>query len=79
MSATSPSAATNRLSVWAFGVGIASIFLFWLFVVPVAAAVLGVLGMKQSRKRGERGYWMAVTGLVLGVLYTIVGIWQWTR
>jgi hypothetical protein len=61
------------------GMSIAAIVLGLLPCVPLLGAIFGFIGLSQTRKRGERGKGMAVTGIVgsfvwiaiLAVLITI--------
>jgi len=44
----------------------------------VAAIILGIIALRQISKEPElRGRWLAVTGIILGVLYLslLVGFW----
>ncbi len=61
----------NRLAIAAFACGIAqfSYVLYKdLFVIFLAAIVLGHIALRQIRRTGERGRGLAVTGLILGYI-----------
>lgn len=40
------------------------------FVVPIAAIVLGHMGMVQIRQTGEAGYGLAKAGMIIGYVFT---------
>jgi peptidyl-prolyl cis-trans isomerase B (cyclophilin B) len=44
------------------------------FVVPPAAIALGVIARRQIRRTGESGYGLATAGVVLGSVFTVVGM-----
>lgn len=62
----------SSTSSWAFGLGIAGVFLADLLLPQVAAITLGIIALTQHSQRKMRGKWMAITGLVLGILYVLV-------
>src|SRR5258708_5896425 len=67
-----PGSRTNALAIAALVCGIGQ-FLLGLLVVAnillaVPALVLGVVGLRQTTTRGERGRGMAIAGIVLGAL-----------
>jgi uncharacterized membrane protein len=64
---------TNGLAATSFGLGIASVFLFQLIVLPIAALVTGILGLSKFDEATQTGRWMAITGIVLGGLYGLLG------
>ena len=67
----------TSLPGWSFGLGLVSI-LFGSFVVPpVAAIVLGALGLERISGGAAGSRWMAWTGIVLGILYTVVAFMMW--
>jgi hypothetical protein len=44
------------------------------FVVPIAAVVLGHIAMSQLRTSGEQGRGLALAGLVMGYVFTALGV-----
>lgn len=54
------------------GFSIAAFVLSLTCCLGIPAAVCGVIGLHQTRRDGSKGRWMAVTGIVLGVLGTLV-------
>ncbi len=59
----------GKLSFW---MGVASIFLATFWVFPIIAVVAGILSLVKEGKDENNKVWPAVTGLILGVLYTLV-------
>lgn len=74
-------AASNTASVTlpslALATGIASIFLNWIGIVPLFAAVLGCVAYLKSRNGRERKYSLAA--VLLGVTFAVVGHSQWRQ
>jgi hypothetical protein len=60
-----PVASTNTLAILA---------LVFAFIFSPAAIVLGHLAKKQIRQTGEQGEGLATVGLVLGYIFTILGV-----
>ncbi|MDV9177820.1 DUF4190 domain-containing protein [Streptomyces sp. W16] len=59
------------------GMSVAALVLGILCCVPGVGLVLGLIGLNQTRKRGERGRSMAVTGIVLssfGLVLWVLGV-----
>ena len=67
-----PAGRANPLAIAALACGIGQFFLGLLIVgnilLAVPALVLGIVGLRQVRSRGERGRGMAIAGVVLGAL-----------
>lgn len=63
-----PSNGGNGLAIAAFVCGILSVtFCTGVGIVQIAAIIMGIIAMKQGQKK-----WMAVTGLVLGILGVVL-------
>lgn len=58
------------VAIWSFVLGLASIPLAFIGVIPLGAIALGIWGINRTKENGT-GRWMAVTGLVLGILYML--------
>ncbi|MBI2035278.1 MAG: DUF4190 domain-containing protein [Candidatus Liptonbacteria bacterium] len=64
----------NPFAIWGFIIGVVSVFL-GMGLPPIAAIILSVIGINKT-KEPKTGKWMAVTGLVLGILYFIVYLYN---
>ena len=64
---------TNGLAATSFGLGIASVFAFQLVVLPIAALVTGIIAANSFDATTQKGRWMAITGIVLGSIYGLLG------
>jgi LSD1 subclass zinc finger protein len=64
----------NRFARIGFYLGLASILLFELGVVPLAALVCSVIGLSTFNENTENKKWMAGWGLALGVVYLLLNM-----
>lgn len=62
----------NKLALSGFILGLLSIFFAWIGIIPILALILSALGLGTFDKERQRGRWQAITGLILGILYTLV-------
>lgn len=72
-----PAKKTNGLAVAALVLGIVGVPLFWLWEIPpILALIFGLVSYSQIRKSEGRqgGEGMAITGIVLGALVIIFGV-----
>ncbi|GEM_PF-3744199 len=60
----------NKFAVAAFVHGLLSILLFEIGIVPILAVIFSLIGLGTYRTGEHSGRWMAVVGLILGVLYS---------
>jgi amino acid transporter len=60
------------VSLWSFILGLASVVFAFIGVIPITAFVLGVIGLNRTKDKPEKGRWMAITGLILGIAFTLV-------
>ena len=60
----------NKFAVAGFALGLASIFLYEIGIVPVLAVAISIVGLATYDPAEQTGRWMALVGLVLGVVYT---------
>lgn len=76
-----PAELRNRTATPALVLGIASVFLFPTLIVPMASIVVGGIALGRAselKAKGvkKRGFGFALTGLILGLLYTFNGFVQ---
>lgn len=62
----------NKLAMTGFILGILSIFLSWVGIIPILALILSSIGLHQTRERKESGEVLAIIGLILGIIFTLV-------
>jgi hypothetical protein len=63
--AAAAAAPTNVLAIIALVLG---------FVVPVGGIVVGIIGLSQIKRTGENGRGLAVTGVVVGAVLTVLSV-----
>jgi hypothetical protein len=56
------------------GVSIASFVLALTCCLGIPAIICGILGIRKTGPNGQKGRWMAVTGIVLGILGTLITV-----
>jgi hypothetical protein len=79
-----PTQNQNKWAHSAIWLGIASIVFFWMFVPPILAIVYGSLGISRSTELQNEGIdktgkGKAIAGLILGIVYLLLGFYQWMR
>ena len=62
----------NRMALVGFCLGLVSILLFNLGVLPWAAIVCSAIGLGTFKADTQKNKWMAGVGLVLGILFMLV-------
>ena len=66
----------NKVAIYALVLGIASVFLFETFIIPMASIVVGGIALgRASELKTEgvqaRGFGFSLAGLILGIVYTL--------
>ncbi len=69
----------NKIAIYALVLGIASVFLFVTFIVPMASIVVGAISLGRAaelKAEGvqDRGFGFSLAGLILGIVYTLVAL-----
>ena len=67
-----PQTKKNKLAITGFTLGIVSIFFSSIGIIPILALILSSIGLYQAKKRKEGGVILAIIGLILGAIYTLV-------
>ncbi len=70
---TQHSTSTNQKAVWSLVLGILSL-VFCGFLSGIPGWILGVMAKKEIRSSNESGEGMAIAGLVLSIIGTILSI-----
>ncbi len=75
----SPAAKTNTLALISLIVALVPVVLIFIPVVrclvilcPIAAIILGIIGLSQISKTMERGKGMAIAGIIVGAFWIIL-------
>ena len=66
-------------NVWCkrgFWIGIASIFLSFIGIIPMIGLILSIVGLVKFDKEKYSGLWMGITGLILNLLYLLVNAYN---
>lgn len=53
-------------------VGILSVFFASIGIIPLSGIVINIIGIYKSGRLGGVGKWLAVIGLILSLVYTLV-------
>ena len=69
----------NPYAVASFSLGIASVFLFQIGILPLLGIVFGAIGLSTYRESEHKNKWMATTGLSLSILYMLMSISYWNQ
>lgn len=64
-------------SIAALVLGCCSIFLYATVIVPVLAIIFAIIAMRAQRTAGQRVNGMAVAGLVLGIIFSLLSVVFW--
>jgi len=67
----------NAFAVTGLILGIASVFLSFIGIIPILAIIFSGIGLAKVKDRGGRGKVEAWIGLILGVVYTLVYMYQY--
>ena len=60
----------NVCAIISFICSLIGLFKYGIFF-GIASLVLGIIGVKKCKKDNEKGKWMAVVGIVLGIIEII--------
>ena len=67
----------NGFALTGLALGIASVLLSFIGIIPILAIIFSSIGLAKVKDRGGRGKVEAWIGLILGVLYTLVYMYQY--
>jgi hypothetical protein len=70
----------NKLSVIAFILSIGSFLV--VRIIPIlclitilAGFIMGIIAIKKIRHTKEKGKWLAITAIVIGGIFILIGVW----
>lgn len=69
----------NKIAIYALVLGIASVFLFETFIIPMASIVVGGISLGRAAELNaegvqDRGFGFSLAGLILGIVYTLTAL-----
>ena len=67
----------NAFALTGLILGIASVFLSFIGIIPILAIIFSGIGLAKVRDRAGKGKVQAWIGLILGILYTLVYMYQY--
>jgi|LFRM01.2.fsa_nt_gb hypothetical protein len=62
----------NKICATGFGFGFASIFLYFIGIIPLAGIIISIIGLATFDKEKQKNLWMGIVGLILNSLYMLV-------
>lgn len=62
----------NGMAIAGFVLGIVSIFLYFIGILPILAIVFSSIGMATFKPESQKNKWMAGVGLALGIIYSLM-------
>lgn len=65
------SSTNNPFAITGMVLGISSILLFIIGVIPILAIIFSGIGLSKVKQYGDRGRAQSWVGLILGILYTL--------
>ena len=68
---------TNKNCLYGFILGLVSIFLGGLIVPPILAVIYSLIGISKFNQITDKNKWMGYVGLVLGIVYSLLGLHSW--
>ena len=66
----------NSQCLIGFILGIASIFLAFIGIIPLSAIIVSIIGLAKFRNNEHNNRWQGILGLILGVIYMFVNMYQ---
>jgi hypothetical protein len=66
----------NEISAACFWIGIGSVFLYQIGILPLLGIVFGIVGLSASKEPNPKK-WMVVTGLTLNVIFLLMSVRYW--
>jgi tetratricopeptide (TPR) repeat protein len=69
-----PSKPFNGMAAAGFALGLASIPFYFIGILPILGIVFSAIGLGTFKPERQKAKWMAVTGLILGIIYSILSV-----
>ena len=71
-----PTVKINGLAIAGFGVSLSSWLVDLFGIVGVVGTILSRIGLAKLKKNNEKGFGLALTGIIVGAFSIIYGIYQ---
>ncbi|MCG1021382.1 zinc ribbon domain-containing protein [Sutcliffiella horikoshii] len=55
-----------------FILGLASVFLAFIGIIPIAGIIINIIGLVKFNSFKEKNYWMGIAGLILSFIYFFI-------
>jgi len=69
---TNPKLINNSMCLAGFILGLLSIFLSFIGIIPIVAIICSIVGLVKFDNAVNKNKWQGVLGLILGILYLLV-------
>jgi len=66
---------SNSQCLIGFILGIASIFLAFIGVIPLSAIIISIIGLVKFKDNEHKNRWQGIVGLFLGLIYMLVNMY----
>lgn len=73
--ASKPSVKTNSLAVSGFVVSLCSLLINFAGLVGAVGTILSSIGLANLKKKNEKGFGLALTGIIVGAFSVLYGIY----
>jgi hypothetical protein len=64
----------NPMALTGFILGLASVGFYFIGILPILGIVFSSIGLATFKPDIQKNKWMAVAGLILSVLYTLMSL-----
>jgi len=64
----------NKAAVAGFILGLLSILLAWIGIIPLCAIIFSVVGVCTFKPETQKNKWQVIVGLILGILFMLVNM-----
>lgn len=71
-----PTVKTNGLAIAGFVVSLSSLLINLFGIVGAVGTILSSIGLAKLKKNNEKGFGLALTGIIVGAFSIIYGIYQ---
>jgi hypothetical protein len=69
----------NGMAMTGFILGLVSVVFYVIGILPILAVIFSAVGLGTFKSHVQKNRWMAITGLILGILYTLAYMAAYNR